>query len=50
MLLASGDAALVRMTSHFNCILKEKKIHSKWDTSATVNFFKHEGEATERGN
>ena len=50
MLLASGDAALVRMTSLFNCILKEKGIHSEWDTSVIVNFLKHKGEATERGN
>ena len=50
MLLASGDAGLERMISLFNCILKEKRIPSKWDTSVIVNCLKHKGEATERGN
>ena len=48
MLLALGDAGLERMSSLFNCILKEKRIPSEWDTSVIVNCFKHKGEAKER--
>ena len=50
MFLASGDAGLERMTSLFNCILKEKRIPSEWDTSVIVNCFKYKGEATGRRN
>ena len=50
MLLASGNAGLGRMTSLFNCILKEKRIPSEWDTSVVVNCFKHKGGAREREN
>ena len=41
MLLALGDAGLERMTSLFNCILKEKRIPSEWETNVIVNCFKH---------
>ena len=47
LLLASCDAGLERMTSLFNCILKEKKIPSMWDVSVIVNCFKRKGEAIE---
>ena len=50
MLLASGDAALERITSLFNCKLKENRIPSEWDTTVIVNCFKHKGEATETRN
>ena len=50
MLLASGDAGLERMTSLFNCILKEKGIPPELGTRVMVNCFKHKGEGTERGN
>ena len=50
MLLASGDAGLDMMTRLFNCILKEKRISTDWDTRVIVNSFKQKGEATERGN
>ena len=50
MMLASDDAGLKRMASLVNCILKEKGISPEWDTSATVNCFKHKGEAKEREN
>ena len=49
MLLAFGGAGLDMMTSLFNCILKEKRIHIEWDTSIIVNSFKQKGEAAERG-
>ena len=40
ILLASGDAGL-DMTSLFNCILKEKRIPTEWDTNTDiVNSFK----------
>ena len=48
MLLALGDASLEKTTSLINCILKEKRIHSEWDTKVIVNWFKHKGEARER--
>ena len=48
MLLALGDASLEKTTSLINCILKEKRIHSEWDTKVIVNWFKHKGEAQER--
>ena len=44
MLLVSGDAGLERMTSLFNCILKEKRITFEWDTSVIVNCFKCKSE------
>ena len=47
MLLASGDAGFERVTSLFNCILKEKRIPSEWDISFIVNCCKHKDEATE---
>ena len=50
MLLASGDAGLERMTSLFNCILKEKRIPPELGTRVMVNCFKHTGEGTGRGN
>ena len=50
MLLSSGDAGLDMMTSLFNCILKEKRIPTEWDTSIIVNDFELKGEATERDN
>ena len=49
-LLASSDAGLERITSLFNCILKEKRIPFESDTNVIVNCFKHKGEATEGGN
>ena len=48
MLLALGDTGLKKMTSLFNCIFKEKRIPSEWDTKVTVNYFKHKDEARER--
>ena len=50
MLLTSGDAGLDMMTSLFNCILKEKRIPTEWDTRIIANNFKLKGEATERDN
>ena len=50
MLLASSDACFEKMTILFNCILKENRTSSEWDTSVIVNCFKHKSEATERGN
>ena len=47
---ASGDAALERMTSLFNCILIGQRIPSEWDASAIVNCFGHKAETTDRGN
>ena len=49
MLLASGDAGLERVSTLFSFILKEKRITSEWDTSVTVNCFKHKGEVTREG-
>ena len=48
MLLALGDTGLKKMTSLFNCIFKEKRIPSEWDTKVIVNYFKHKDEARER--
>ena len=36
MLLALGDTGLEKMTSLFNCIFKEKRIPSEWDTKVIL--------------
>ena len=50
MLLASGDAGLERMSSLFNCILKDERIPSECDAIVIINCFKNKSEATDRGN
>ena len=39
-----------RITSLFNCILKEKRTPSELGTRVMINCFKQKGEAIERGN
>ena len=49
MLLASGDAGLERMSSLFNCILKDERT-PECNAIVIINCFKNKSEATDRGN
>ena len=50
MLLASGDASLERMSSLFNCTLKDERIPTECNAIVIINCFKNKSEATDRGN